>query len=126
MKQQAQPHDKGQDDAFERRFGHGAFEDTFGHEEMMQDEAESMKKQGAECKSGSKDVKAESSNPISMPQGPITRARAKKLQQALILHLQGLVNSAKDGLQGDSSFGSSVNLVQYNVIQVQVNYNGLV
>ena len=32
------------------------------------------------------------SSPISLPQGPITRSRAKKLQQTLNSHLQGDTN----------------------------------
>ena len=51
----------------------------------------------------------EVSNPISMPQGPITRSRSKKLQQALIYHLQGLVSSAIEGLEGHPSFGVIAN-----------------
>ena len=34
-----------------------------------------------------KDQVQEDSSPISMPQGPITRAKSKKLQQALIHYL---------------------------------------
>ena len=49
-----------------------------------------------------KDKVQEVSNPISMPQGPIIRSRSKKLQQAL--HLQGLVSSVSEELQGHQSF----------------------
>ena len=59
-----------------------------------------------------------------MPQGPITRCRSKKLQQALIHHLQGLVSSASEELQGHQSFGVNTTQVQYNLIQVQVTTNG--
>ena len=55
-----------------------------------------------------------------MPQGPITRSQSKKLQQTLIHHLQGLVSSSSEGLQGHQSFGANANQVQYNLIQVQV------
>ena len=67
-----------------------------------------------------KDQVQEVSNPISMPQGPITRSQSKKLHQALIHHLQGLVSSASEGLEGHPSFGEIKNQVQYNLIQVQV------
>ena len=59
-----------------------------------------------------------------MPQGPITRSRSKKLQQALIHHLQGLANSASEELQGHQSFGANTTQFQYNLIQVQVTTNG--
>ena len=71
-----------------------------------------------------KDQVEEVSSPISMPQGPITRSKSKKLQQALIHHLQGLVNSASEELQGHQSFGANATQVQYNLIQVQVTTNG--
>ena len=60
------------------------------------------------------------SNPISMPPGPITRSRSKKFQQALVHHLQGLVNLANEGLQGHQGFGTRVAQVQYNLIQTLV------
>ena len=47
------------------------------------------------------------SSPISLPQGPIRRSRAKKLQQALNSHVQGLVKITSEGLQGVQSFGAS-------------------
>ena len=60
----------------------------------------------------------EVSNPISMPPGPIIRSQSKKLQQALIHHLQGLVSSASEELQGHQSFEANATQVQYNLIQV--------
>ena len=57
---------------------------------------------------------------ISMPQGPITRSGSKKLQQALITHLQGLVHTASECLQGIPSFGPKVVQIQYNVFQVHL------
>lgn len=33
---------------------------------------------------------------VVVPQGPIMRSRAQKLQQALVLHVQSLVNWRKD------------------------------
>ena len=68
---------------------------------------------------------AESTYSINMPQGPITRSRSKRLQQAFNLYLQARVNSASEGLQGNLGFNSSVAKVQYNVIQVQILCNGL-
>ena len=41
-----------------------------------------------------KDQEEEVSSLISMPQGPITKSKSKKLQQVLIHHLQGLVSLA--------------------------------
>ena len=67
-----------------------------------------------------KDQVEEVSSPISMPQGPITRSKSKKLQQALIHHLQGLVSLASKGLQGHQNFGTNEDQIQYNLIQVQV------
>ena len=67
-----------------------------------------------------KDQVQEVSNSISMPQEPITWSWSKKLPQALIHHLQGLVSSASEGLEGHPSFGEIKNQVQYNLIQVQV------
>ena len=67
-----------------------------------------------------KDRFHEESNPISMPQGPITRSQSKKFQKALVHHLQGLVNSAIEGLHGHQSFGPNGDEVQYNLIKVQV------
>ena len=46
-----------------------------------------------------------------MPQGLIIRSRSKKLQQNLIHHLQGLVSSASEGLEGHPSFGVIANQV---------------
>ena len=63
-----------------------------------------------------KDQVQEVSNPITMPQGPVTRSRSKKLQQALIHHLQGLVSLVSEGLKGHPSFGTIVNQVEYNLI----------
>ena len=54
-----------------------------------------------------KDEVQEISSPISLPQGPITRSRAKKLQQTLNSHVQGLVKITSEGLQGVQSFGAS-------------------
>ena len=67
-----------------------------------------------------KDQVEEVSSPISMPQGPITRSKSKKPQQALIHYLQGLVSLASEGLQGHQNFGTNADQVQYNLIQVQV------
>ena len=67
-----------------------------------------------------KDQVEEVSTPISMPQGPITRSKSKKLQQALIHYLQGLVSLASEGLQGRQNFTTNAYQVQYNLIQVQV------
>ena len=64
------------------------------------------------------------SSPISMPQGAITRSWDKKLQQALIHHVQGLMISVSEGLQGFQSFGSNGSQVQFNVFQVQVKIQG--
>ena len=36
---------------------------------------------------------------ISMPQGPITRTRAKKLQQILYSYIQAMVSSSKEILE---------------------------
>ena len=36
---------------------------------------------------------------ISIPQGPITRTRAKKLQQTLYSYIQAIVNSSKEILE---------------------------
>ena len=79
------------------------------------------------CKEELKFHKAEPAHPLSMPQGPITRSRAKKIQQALLAHLQAWINSTAKEIQGEphvvSSFGSKPQVI-YNVIQVHMS-NGL-
>ena len=47
---------------------------------------------------------------ISIPQGPITKTRAKKLQQTLFTYIQAMVSSSKESLEivGD---------LPYNVVQ---------
>ena len=57
---------------------------------------------------------------ISMPQGPITRSRAKKLQQNLIIHLQGLVKMVSEELQGYQSFVVNTTQENFNVILIEV------
>ena len=64
------------------------------------------------------------SNPIVLPKGPITRARAKKIQQALNCHLQGLVNLASNGLRGlhgMSSLDTRAEDVNLNLLQVDIH-----
>ena len=59
-------------------------------------------------------------SPISMPQGPITRGRAKKLQQALITHVQGIIHTASEGLHGITSVRPNVTHGHINVFQVHL------
>ena len=40
-------------------------------------------------------VKDKSKDPLSMPQGPITRSRSKKLQEALIGYMQDWANQGR-------------------------------
>ena len=54
-------------------------------------------------------------SPISIPQGLITRSRAKKIQQALITHLQGMINSASEDLQEITSVRPNVTHGHINV-----------
>ena len=58
------------------------------------------------------------SGSLSLPQGPITRSRAKKLQQALNLHLQSLVSITSEELQGTQSYGSKGDQVELNVMKI--------
>jgi len=69
-------------------------------------------------------VDEEISNPIVLPRGPITRSRAKKIQQALICHLQDLVTLASNGLHGMhgmSSLEIKAEDVNFNLLQVDVH-----
>ena len=59
-------------------------------------------------------------SPISMPQGPITRGRAKKLQQALITHVQGIIHTASEDLHGVTSVRPNVTHGHINVFQVHL------
>ena len=76
------------------------------------------------CKDGVKAHITESTSPISMPKGPITRSRAKKLQQEMIKHLQGLINAAKEEFQGNVNVGSKPHVL-FNIVQVYFECNEL-
>ncbi|KAJ8763060.1 hypothetical protein K2173_023265 [Erythroxylum novogranatense] len=61
------------------------------------------------------------SNPIVLPRGPITRSRAKKIQQALNCHLQGLVTLASNGLHGMPRLETRAEDVNFNLLQVDIH-----
>ncbi|KAJ8763837.1 hypothetical protein K2173_003619 [Erythroxylum novogranatense] len=64
------------------------------------------------------------SNPIVLPRGPITRSRAKKIQQALNCHLQGLVTLASNGLHGLHGMPrleTRAEDVNFNLLQVDIH-----
>ena len=71
--------------------------------------------EGAVCTKKGKAVS--NTSPISMPQGLITRSRAKKIQQALITHLQGMINSASEDLQEITSVRPNVTHSHINVFE---------
>ncbi|KAJ8752693.1 hypothetical protein K2173_006495 [Erythroxylum novogranatense] len=63
-------------------------------------------------------------NPIVLPRGPITRSRAKKIQQALNCHLQGLVTLASNGLHGLHGMPrleTRAEDVNFNLLQVDIH-----
>ena len=63
-------------------------------------------------------------DPLSMPQGPITRSRSKKLQEALIGYMQDWASQGSPIYQ--ARIGPSENTIEwalFNVLQVQINEN---
>ena len=67
-------------------------------------------------------IKDKAKDPLSMPQGPITRSRSKRLQETLIGYMQDWTS------QGSSidhtRFGPSEDITKwalFNVLQVQIH-----
>lgn len=61
-------------------------------------------------------------DPLSMPQGPITRSRSKKLQEALIGYMQDWA-SQRSSID-HARFGPSEDITEwalFNVLQVQIH-----
>ena len=58
------------------------------------------------------------SSQLSLPQGPIIRSRAKKLQQVLNSHLQSLVSIISEELQGTKSYGVREDQMERNLMKI--------
>ena len=58
------------------------------------------------------------SSQLSLPQGPITRSRAKKLQQALNSHLQSLVSIISEELRGTKSYEAREDQMERNLMKI--------
>ena len=70
----------------------------------------------------SKKIKDKAKDPLSMPQGPITRSRSKKLQEALIGYMQDW--ASQESSIDHTRFGLSEDTTEwalFNVLQVQIH-----
>ena len=66
-------------------------------------------------------VKDKAKDPLSMPQGPITRSRSKKLQEALIGYMQELANQGSPIAHVKSNpYEDITKWALFNVLQVQI------
>ena len=70
----------------------------------------------------SKKIKDKAKDPLSMPQGPITWSRSKKLQEALIGYMQdwasqgSLIDHTRSGPSEDTT-----EWALFNILQVQIH-----
>ena len=66
-------------------------------------------------------VKDKAKDPLSMPQGPITRSRSKKLQEALIGYMQDWANQGRPIAHVRSDpYEDTIKWALFNVLQVQI------
>ena len=66
-------------------------------------------------------VKEKAKNPLSLPQGPITRSRSKKLQEALIGYMQEWANQGRPIAHVRSNpYEDITKWALFNVLQVQI------
>ena len=67
-------------------------------------------------------VKDKAKDPLSMPQGPITRSRSKKLQEALIGYIQDWASqgSSIDHTRFDLS-EDTTEWALFNILQIQIH-----
>ena len=69
-----------------------------------------------------KKIKDKSKDPLSMPQGPITRSRSKKLQEALIGYMQDWANQGRPIAHVRSNpYEDITKWALFNVLQVQIH-----
>ena len=67
-------------------------------------------------------VKDKAKDPLSMPQGPITRSRSKKLQEALIGYMQDWANQGSPIAHVRSDlYEDTIKWALFNVLQVQIH-----
>ena len=67
-------------------------------------------------------VKDKAKDPLSMPQGPITRSRSKKLQEALIGYMQDWANQESPIAHVRSDpYEDTIKWALFNVLQVQIH-----
>ena len=67
-------------------------------------------------------VKDKAKDPLSMPQGPITRSRSKKLQEALIGYMQDWANQGRPIAHVRSNpYEDTTKWALFNVLQVQIH-----
>jgi hypothetical protein len=57
-------------------------------------------------------------NPLHVPEGPITRSKAKKIQEAFTLHVQRLANEQQEAKEFEPKF-------LYNVSSASQEENGV-
>ena len=76
---------------------------------------------GEDSKETKVKVKDKAKDPLSMPQGAITRSRSKKLQEALIGYMQEWANQGSPIAHVKSNpYEDITKWVLFNVLQVQI------
>ena len=68
-----------------------------------------------------KKIKDKAKDPLSMPQGPITRSRSKKLQEALIGYMQDWASQGSSIDHTRSSPSEDTEWALFNILQVQIH-----
>ena len=77
---------------------------------------------GEDSKETKVKVKDKAKDPLSMPQGPITRSRSKKLQEALIGYMQDWANQGSPiGHVRSDPYEDTIKWALFNVLQVQIH-----
>ena len=77
---------------------------------------------GEDSKETKVKVKDKAKDPLSMPQGPITRSRSKKLQEALIGYMQDWANQGRPIAHVMSNpYEDTTKWALFNVLQVQIH-----
>ena len=76
---------------------------------------------GEDSKETKVKFKEKAKDPLSMPQGPITRSRSKKLQEALIGYMQEWTNQGRPIAHIRSNpYEDITKWTLFNVLQVQI------
>ena len=77
---------------------------------------------GEDSKESKVEVKDKAKDPLSMPQGPITRSWSKKLQEALIGYMQDWANQGSPiAYVRSNPYEDTTKLALFNVLQVQIH-----